>query len=66
MDLVEILREQASKLRSLAKSSEASTIRARILELSRWCEDLADETEREISERWTLAEGWSPRFGTAH
>lgn len=51
MNLVKTLREQASILHSLAKSAEAPTLRARMPYLSKWCEDLADEAEREIAER---------------
>ena len=51
MTRVETLRQQASILRSLAKSFDAPLLRADLLVLAKRCEELADEAVREISER---------------
>jgi hypothetical protein len=51
MDRVETLREQASILRSLAISFEGHTLRENLLYVAKRCEQLADEAEREITER---------------
>jgi hypothetical protein len=51
MDRVEALREQAGILRSLATSFEAHALRDALLGIAKRCEELANEAEREITER---------------
>jgi hypothetical protein len=51
MNRVEILREQASLIRSLARSFDTPELRTGLLVLANRCEELADEAQGEITER---------------
>ena len=51
MNRVETLRQQASILRSLAKSFDTPELRADLLVLAKRCEELAEDAQREITER---------------
>jgi len=51
MEQTETLREQASTIRSLAKSFDRPVVRADLLLLALRCEEMVEEAEREITER---------------
>lgn len=51
MTRVQTLREQASIMRTLAKSFDSPALRAELLVIAQRCEELADEAARQISVR---------------
>lgn len=59
MTRVETFREQASILRTLAKSFELPTLRGDLIALAKRCEALAEEAEREATQQTSQPTGRS-------
>ena len=60
MERVETLREQASVLRSLAKSFDSLSFEGDLMALAKRCAELADEIERDLIERKSRAIAGEP------
>jgi hypothetical protein len=55
MERIRTLREQATVIRSLAKALDQPLLRADLLVLALRCEEMAEEAESEVTERWPRA-----------